>query len=171
MDTDNSHLSHLGDPRRLRVLAGIDLDNPELQQRLNAVAESTARRLGLPISLVSVVLDTAQFLAGAHGVEGWIATARGTPVEWSFCAHAVASGRPYIVPDATIDTRQSANPLVTVDGVRSYAGIPLILDGEVLGAHCVIGTEAHDFSDEDLGELARGAAEITELLQQYRAAE
>src|SRR5690349_8260946 len=114
-------------PERLAVIGGIDLDDAELQRRLNAIAERTATRLHLPISLVSIVLDTAQVFLGAHGLHGWLADAGGTPVEWSFCANAVTSGRPYVVPDAAADPRQATNPLVTADGIRSYAGIPIVV--------------------------------------------
>lgn len=158
----------LADLDRIRVLAGLDLRNPRLRAGLDEITTRTATRLGLPVSLASIVLDTAQFLAGSHGVTGWIADVEGTPVEWSFCARAVISGEPYVVPDATADPDQSGNPLVTEDGFRSYAGVPVTLDGAVLGAHCVIGTEPHDFTAADLAELARSATEIAALLQRYR---
>ena len=161
-------MNGLDDLARMRVLAGLDLDNPVLRRELDAITERTAGRLGLPISLVSFVLDTAQLLGGSYGLDGWIAAVRGVPVEWSFCANAVASGRPYVVPDATTDAQQAGNPLVTVDGVRSYAGVPLVLDGQVLGAHCIIGADAHIFTDADLAELRDRAEEITALLKNYR---
>ncbi|KUL41961.1 GAF domain-containing protein [Actinoplanes awajinensis] len=153
---------------RMHVLAGLDLDNPALRQRLDEITARTAGRLGLPISLVSFVLDTAQLLGGTYGVEGWIADAGGTPVEWSFCANAVESGQPYVVPDTSVDPLQSVNPLAFVDGFGSYAGVPLIVDGTVLGAHCVIGTAAHEFTDADLAELRTSADEIATVLQSYR---
>jgi GAF domain-containing protein len=153
---------------RMQVLASLDLDNPALRRELDAITERTASRLGLPISMVSFVLDTAQLLGGAHGIGGWVAAAQGTPVEWSFCANAVASGQPYIVPDATVDAQQASNPLVTIDGIRSYAGVPLILDGQILGAHCIMGTDTHTFTDAELAELRDSADEITALLQNYR---
>lgn len=168
MGTSTDHLTKLADPARLRVLASVDLDHPDLRRELDLITARTSQRIGLPIGLVSLVLDTAQFLAGSHGVDGWIAAAQGTPVEWSFCAHAVASGRPYVVTDAANDAVQATNPLVTVDGIRSYAGVPLVLDGQILGAHCVIGDSAHAFSDADLAELTGAAAEIIALLERYR---
>jgi GAF domain-containing protein len=158
----------LTDPARVLALAGLDLDDPELRRRLDAITDRTAERLGLPISLVSFVLDTAQFLGGSHGVDNWISEARGTPVEWSFCARAVETGLDYVVPDTTVDPRQAGNPLVTVDGFRSYAGVPLLFDGQVVGAHCVIGTVTHDFTDADLAELHASAGEIGALLSEYR---
>lgn len=164
MTTDGSSL----ELQRLRILGSIDLENPDLRRQLDAVTERTARRLGQPISLVSLVLDTAQFFAGAHGVDGWLGEVRGTPIEWAFCARTVATGQPYLVPDATVDARQATNPLVTCDGIRSYAGVPVVIDGAVLGAHCVMGLASQTFTDADLAELRATAEEISALLQSYR---
>lgn len=158
-------------PDRFDILAGIDLDDAELRSRLDRIAERTAERLGQPIALVSMVLDTAQVFSGSYGLTGWLAEMAGTPLEWSFCVNAVRTGAPYVVPDATVDALQAVNPLVTVDGIRSYAGVPIVIDGAVLGAHCVLGLDPHEFTDAELAELRRGAAEISELLRSYRAAE
>lgn len=156
-------------PDRFHVLADIDLDDPELRRHLDRIAERTAERLGQPIGLVTMVLDTAQVFTGSYGLRGWLAEMAATPIEWSFCVNAVESGTAYVVPDATIDAAQATNPLVTVDGLRSYAGVPIVIDGAVLGAHCVLGTDPRVFTDADLAELRRGAEEISELLQSYRS--
>lgn len=161
-------ITELTDPGRILALAGLDLDHPELRRRLDAITDRTAERLGLPISLVSFVLDTAQFLGGSHGVDNWISAAQGTPVEWSFCAHTVRTGHDFVVPDTTEEPHLAGNPLVTVDGFRSYAGVPLIFDGHVLGAHCVIGTATHEFTEADLAELRAGAEEIAAALSEFR---
>ena len=158
------------DLHRMTVLAGIDFDNPELRRKLDAITARTASRLGQPISLVSMVLDTAQFFAGSYCLDGWLAVIMGTPVEWSFCVNSVMSGQPYVVPDAAADLIQSTNPLVTADGVRSYAGAPIVVDGAVLGAHCAIGHSPSNFTDADLEELRRGAEDVAELLASYRSA-
>jgi GAF domain-containing protein len=158
----------VNDFQRMAVLAGIDIDNPELRGKLDAVAARTAERVGREVGLISMVLDSSQFFAGASGLDGWLAELGGTPIEWSFCVHAVRSRQPYVVPDARIDALQSANPLVHVEGVRSYAGVPIVVDGEVLGAHCVLGYAAGDFSPADVEELRRGAEEIVALLTAYR---
>jgi GAF domain-containing protein len=167
-DDPTDHLYGLDNPERMRVLASIDFDHPDLRTALDAITARTADRLGLPISLVTLVLDTAQIMPGAHGVNGWIAAAGGTPVEWSFCAHTVAARRPYVITDAAADPVHRGNPLVAIDGARSYAGVPLIIDGQVLGAHCVIGAVAHTFTDSDLAELQAAAADISAVLQQHR---
>jgi hypothetical protein len=43
---------------RIQV-AGLNLDSPVLRRELDAIAERTAGRPALPISLVSFMLDTA----------------------------------------------------------------------------------------------------------------
>jgi GAF domain-containing protein len=155
----------IDDPDRIAVLSRIDLDDTELRSRLDEITERTARRLGQPVGLVSMVLDSAQFFIGSHGLDGWLAEVGGTPIEWSFCANVVTSGEDYVVPDAAVDIKQATNPLVENDGIRAYAGAPIVVDGAILGAHCVLGYAAHNFDEEDLAEIRRGAAEIAELLR------
>jgi GAF domain-containing protein len=154
-------------PGRLTVLGNIDLDNPELRDRLNVLTERTAARLGQPISLVSMVLDSAQLFLGAHGLQGWLAEVGGSPIEWSLCANVVTTGEQFVVSDAAADTRLAANPVVAADGVRAYAGAPIVVDGAVLGAHCVVGFESHTFTDVELAELRDGADEVADLLRAY----
>lgn len=158
------------DVTRLRAVSRYDLGNPVMRGRLGTIVAHTTRQLGLPISLVSVVLDSAQLLVASTGLDGWPIASGGTPLEWSFCAHAVASGLPYIVEDAVVDDTQRSNPLVVVDGIRSYAGVPLITrEGHALGAHCVIGLEAHRFAGSDLDALQQAAAEVVEVLETFPA--
>ena len=161
--------SPLLDRHRLAAMAGYDWDHPDLRRGIEAIAERTATRLGLPIGMTNIVLDTAQASVGSYGTPAWIAEAGGTPIEWAFCAQTVTTGRPYVVADATVDPIQQHNPLVAIDGFTSYAGVPLIDgNGQVLGAHCVIGTTTHTFTDADLTELCDAATEIMTLIQRHQ---
>lgn len=156
------------DSARLRAVSRYDLGNPILRGRLDAITAQTTARLGLPISLVSVVLDSAQLLVGSTGLDGWLLASGGTPLEWSFCAHAVASGRPYVVEDTILDDTQRTNPLVTIDGIRSYAGVPLVTrEGLHLGAHCAIGVQARRFTRGDLAALQHAAGEVIAVLETF----
>ncbi|AEV86793.1 histidine kinase [Actinoplanes sp. SE50] len=157
----------LTDPARMRVLAAIDFDNPALRAGLNHVAEDTAQATGMPISLVTLVLDTSQLFAGSTSLDGcWIAAAGGTPIEWSFCVNTVTTGQPYVIPDMAASTH-AANPLVTVDNVASYAGVPIVLAGQTVGAHCIIGVTAQQFTADQLQQLHTGAQQAGALLQQF----
>jgi GAF domain-containing protein len=161
--------ARLGEPARIRRIATYDLFHPELQERLDAVAETSAHRLGAPVSLVSVVLDSSQFILGSHGLAPWAVGARGIPAEWALCSHTVLTGAPYRVFDGTVDPEHSDNPLLAMTGARSYAGVPL-RDGSgiVLGAHCVLDLAARTFTDDDVAALDESAGQVMRILAEHR---
>ncbi|MDP9417512.1 MAG: GAF domain-containing protein [Actinomycetota bacterium] len=154
---------------RLAEVADLDLFSAEARTKLDEFAARAAARFDLPIGLVSIVLDSSQYLAGRHGVDGWIDDAEGTPVEWSFCATTVRTRKQYVVTDAASDEVQQHNPLVTQDGIASYAGTPMVTSrGHVLGSYCVIGATARDFSADELAELQRMADEVVAEIEARR---
>ncbi len=73
----------------------------------------------------------------------------------SFCAHAILSHDPLVIPDATLDPRFADNPLVTGPlGIRFYAGAPLELkDGSRVGSLCVIDYTPREIDPLDLAIL------------------
>lgn len=155
------------DAARLAEIVELDLLSGENDPILQDLATQAATRVGVPVSLVSVVLDEALHVAGAHGIEPfWLDETRGHPVEWSFCAASVRTRGPVVIEDAREDEYHRTNPLVTQDGVRCYAGVPLISSrGFVLGNLCVVGLEARSFTADDveaLKALARRAVEHIE---------
>jgi GAF domain-containing protein len=152
----------LHDESRLAEIAELGLLGDDVDPILQDIAARAAAAVGLPVSLVSVVLDEALHVAGSHGIEGlWLGETRGHPVEWSFCATSVRTREPFTVEDATVHPYHRTNPLVTQDGVRCYAGVPLVSSrGNVLGNLCVVGLEERTFAEEDievLRDLAREA--------------
>ena len=147
------------DPERLAEIAALGLTSAQVDEVLQQTAEEAAKALDLPTALVTIVLDEAQFFAAHHGLDGWMAETRGTPVEWSFCAHAVQSGEPFVVENAETHPLVKDLPVVEIDNVRCYAGIPLITStGHRLGTLCVIGHEPRTFSEQEM-DVLRGLAE------------
>ena len=162
----------LYDADRLQEIADLDLLAPEVDAILRDVTAQAASSLGLPVSLISVVLDEALHVAGSHGIDGlWLGDTRGHPVEWSFCATSVRTRDPVVVENATTHPDHQGNPLVTLDGVRCYAGVPLISSrGHVLGNLCVVGLEARTFTAEEVGVLRELADEAVRRIEARRAA-
>ncbi|MDB4879987.1 MAG: hypothetical protein JWL60_1433 [Gemmatimonadetes bacterium] len=160
----------LHDEARLQEIADLGLLSPEVDPILAAIAGRAAARLGMPVSLVSVVLDEALQVAAAHGIDGlWLGEVGGHPVEWSFCATSVRTRAEFVVPDALSDPVHRDNPLVTQDGVRCYAGVPLISSrGFVLGNLCVVGLEARTFTAQEMGALHALAREAVRQIEQRR---
>jgi GAF domain-containing protein len=161
--------NRLGSPQRMRRLAGYDLFTSALSARLNPVCAHTAELLNAPVSLISIILDSAQFIIGSHGVDGWVAQVQGVPAEWAVCTHTVLAGAPYCVGDVKADPVHAGNPLLADAGLRSYAGVPLIDDsGHILGAHCVLDVVARSFSEQDLEVLDAAAGKAVEILAGMR---
>ncbi len=155
---------------RLQEIAELGLLTGEMDAELRALCAEAAAEFGLPIGLVSIVLDEAQHFAASHGLGGWLEQTQGTPIEWSFCRFAVASREAFVVEDAPLHELVHDNPLVTIDHVRCYAGIPLISSkGFALGSMCVIGTEAHAFSAPDIDRLRAFAARVMQRIESRRA--
>jgi GAF domain-containing protein len=168
---DTDIFDRLGSPARMRALAGYDLDHPDLRTSLDGVAQRSATLLDAPVSLVSVLLDTAQLILGSYGSMAleWVTEAQGTPAEWAMCTHTVLAGEPYCVTDGLSDPRHSGNPFLQTAGLRSYLGVPLLgTDGVTLGAHCVVDTRPRIFSDVDLAVITDGAEKAMRLLDAYR---
>ena len=167
--TPTELFSRLGAPARMQQIARYEVFDPTLQAQLDALSARTAALLNAPVSMVSVVLDSSQFIIGQHGVPGWIAEVQGTPAEWALCSHTVLAGRPYCIADGTTDPVHADNPLLAMTPVRSYAGVPLTDDsGHVLGAHCVIDVTPRTFTDADIAVLTAGAGEAMRLLTEHR---
>ena len=162
----------LHDVERLREIAELGLLSPDVDPILQDVAAQAAGRLGLPVSLISVVLDEALHVAGHHGLDGlWLGQTLGHPVEWSFCATSVRTREAFVVEDAAAHPEHRENPLVQVDGVRCYAGVPLISSrGFVLGNLCVVGLEQRTFSETELAVLESLARQAVHRIEQRRAA-
>lgn len=169
--TTSPHLTkEVLSPSRLEEIFDLGLLSKHQHPALQELVDTACQDLGLPIGLVSVVLDGAQYFAVMRGLSGWLEKARGTPIEWSFCANVVAEREPFLVEDATEDCRVQNNPLVTKEGIKAYAGVPLETSkGEIVGSFCVIGTEPRDFSDEDVALLRRLAAKAMSHIERGRS--
>lgn len=155
----------LKDKGRIEEIARLGLHEPKADKILNEYVQKASAEFDLPIGLVSIVLDDAQFFAASHGLEGWIDEANGTPVEWSFCATSVETEKPFIVENADENNQVKDNPLVKIDGIKCYAGVPMITsNGYTVGNFCVIGDKSRSFSEAEINKLKQYAKDaITQI--------
>jgi sigma-B regulation protein RsbU (phosphoserine phosphatase) len=73
----------------------------------------------------------------------------------------------YVVSNARLDPRTAKHPLVTGEpGVQFYAAAPIVTsDGHRLGTVCVMDTEPHEATSEQLGMLEDLAAIVMDELE------
>lgn len=77
------------------------------------------------------------------------------PRAGSLCARTISTNAPFVIRDASADSRFADNPLVTSEPrIRFYAGIPLqTLDGFNVGTLCVADAEPRECTDQQLRSL------------------
>lgn len=147
---------------RLRAVRRYDvLDSPPdgAFDRITALA---ARRIGVPISIISIVDEDRIWFKSRHGLD--VEQIGRDP---GLCASAILSNDPYVLPDASIDPRSLANPLVAGDfGLRFYAGVPLTTgDGHNLGTLCVIDKHPRTIDQEQIEDLKDLASVVIDQLE------
>jgi len=159
-DDEQARLQALHSYHILDTIEELDFD--ELTTLAAAICQ-------VPIALISLVDEKRQWFKSHKGLN-----ARETPIEQSFCAHAIASGvEMMIVEDAHADERFKNNPLVTGHpNITFYAGVPLTSkDGFSLGTLCVIDPERKVLNDgqrEALRVIAKQVMDKLELKKQLR---
>jgi diguanylate cyclase (GGDEF)-like protein/PAS domain S-box-containing protein len=155
-DKATGKAQRLADPERLAAVAacGAAGGRPELDR----LAEAVGWALGVPVALVTLVDDRRQAFPGLHGLTGWAADTRGTPLSHSFCRHVLTTAEPLIVDDARLHELVRGNPAIVELGVVAYAGVPLTdAAGHHLGALCAIDDQPRSWSEQDIAILRRFA--------------
>ena len=127
-----------------------------------------SRVFGAPIVLISLVDTNRQWFKSCYGVE-----VTETGRHESFCAHAILSSEPLVIPSAEADPRFRDNPLVTGEPhIRFYAGAPLTTrDGRRLGTFCIIDVKPRPaLTDDEIEMLQDFAFFVVEELEYRRSA-
>ncbi|MEZ6022406.1 MAG: GAF domain-containing protein [Hyphomonadaceae bacterium] len=153
---------------RIAALHSLDVLDREAGASLEAITRCARTAIGAPIALISLIDHDRQWLMCRLGLDGTTET----PREVSFCAHAINTAEPFVVPDARADARFSDNPLVTgPPHVRSYLGMPLVTahGGLALGSLCVIDHVPRAWSECDIALIRDLGAVAAVLLQTQEA--
>ena len=133
------------------------------ENEYDVITRLAAQITGTPISLISLLDSKRQWFKSHHGLG-----VSETPIEYSFCAHAVCNpGDVMVVTDATKDDRFKENPLVTgPPNIVFYTGVPLVQeDGVSLGTLCVIDSKERALSSQQIQSLRDLSTQIMALLR------
>jgi len=151
--------------RRLSVLRATGLLDTDAEAAFDRLTRLSSRLLGAPAALVSLVDDHRDFFKSAVGLaEPW-ASRRETPLSHSICQHVARSAEPLVVSDTRRHPLLRDNPGVRDLNVVAYAGVPLTVDGEAIGAFCVIDDHPRDWSAENIQLLKDLAASVASEVQ------
>ncbi len=142
--------------RNLEAISAAGLLNLRLEDMLPAVLRIIAEAVGSERAVLLLVDDDGDELVAraAIGVSGVELDEIRVPIGAGVAGRIAAENRPRVVPDLAVvdvhgdDLRASS---------RSMAGVPLTLDGEVIGVLHVSSDEVDRFGEDDLGLLVPAA--------------
>jgi PAS domain S-box-containing protein len=154
---------------RLAALTATGLLERPASPGLDRLTRLASRLLGAPTSLVSLVTDERQVFASQLGLpEPW-SSAGETPLSHSFCQHVVDDDAPLVVADARTEERLRGNRAIDEIGVIAYAGMPIRVAGQTLGAFCAIDGVPRVWDAEHLAVLEDLAAAVSSEIALIKA--
>jgi signal transduction histidine kinase len=149
---DISSITDEAERRRVAALERYAIFDSAREESFDEIVRLAADICDVPIAVINFVGADRQFFKAEVGLG-----VRETPLEVSFCAHAVREDDFLVVEDATQDSRFAAFPQVAGDpGIRFYAGAMLrTQDGIPVGSMCVLDTRPRAIT-----ELQRRTLEV-----------
>ena len=151
--------------KRLTSLRNLNLLDTPAEERFDRLVRLAARTLRVPLATLSLMDDVREWIKSSHGL-----APIAIPRDASFCAQAIQSDEPFVIPDAGRDPRFAENPLVSGEPrVRFCAAVPLHAeDGQRVGALAVMDRQAGKLGAEDQ-RLLHDLGAVAELeLQVHR---
>lgn len=157
-------VSHESEEARIAALRALQILDTPRQDCFDRITQLCTELFGCPIALISMVDAERQWFLAKSGLD-ICETARNV----SFCSHAIAAGRSFLVSDALDDDRFRDNPLVT-DGprIRSYLGQPITdKEGNLLGTLCVADSRPGRFDEDHQSKLRYLGRVVEDLIEAH----
>ena len=147
---------------RLEALRRYQILDTSSEQAFDDLALLASRICGTPMAAMSLIDETRQWFKARVGLEY-----PETPRAIALCAHTIQQKTPLIVPNAAKDDRFRENPLVKAkDGIRFYAGVPLITpDGHAIGTISVMDRKARTLEPQQIQALEALARQAEKQLE------
>lgn len=149
--------------QRLAALAEFDVMDTPREAAFDELAELVAAICEAPIGVVNLIGEGRQFFKAEVGLG-----VRDTPLETSFCAHALLEEDFLLIPDAAADPRFANSPLVLAEPhLRFYAGALLkTADGFPIGTLCVLDHRPRTLTDVQVRSIRVLARQVMAQLEQ-----
>ena len=166
-------LAKVHDPYRLQVLTDLGLLDTPAEEAFDRLTRLASKITGSPISLVTLVDADRQFFKSAFGLPEPVASARETPLSYSFCKHVVETQGALMAEDVRDDPMLNDNLAIPEFGIIGYLGMPLTTtDGVDLGSFCVLDVKPRKWTVQEIEimrELALSVMTEIELRAQVKA--
>lgn len=160
-------MAELDAPARLAAFRAplLDLKGDLELQECVALA---AKHAEAPMAMVSFVMRSIQLIRTALGLPPELQVTRAISRTDSFCQFVVKAEGPFVVADARRDPRLPQG-MVVAYGMVAYAGVPIRVGGQVLGALCVADGSPRRWHADLIGDLCSLAARVSGRLETLAA--
>lgn len=154
-------LLHPKESERIAALESYGILDTPRERDFDEIASLAASICKTPIAVVNFIDRQRQFFKAEVGLG-----VRETPLETSFCGHALLEEEVLIVPDTREDDRFRNNPLVQGEPhLRFYGGVLLVTaDNLPIGTVCVLDYEPRELEETQLAGLKVLATHAMTLL-------
>ena len=105
----------------------------------------------------------------ARGLEEEVRQGVQVPLARGFAGRVAAQNRPIIIED--LDHAEVVNPILRQRGIRSMLGVPLRVEGRVIGVMHVGTLQRRDFSEDDVTVLQQAADRVARAIDSARLSE
>ena len=148
--------------KRFEVMRG-EVLSTDLDDKLQTIVSAASKISGFPVSLITIVLKRTQFFRAHVGLGKDLEMLRSTDSCSSFCQYVVSTKKPLKIKDAK---KEHALPqqLVELYGIRAYHGFPVTIDGEVMGALCIIDSKPNEIDEKTTEALLKLASDASARL-------
>jgi serine phosphatase RsbU (regulator of sigma subunit)/anti-sigma regulatory factor (Ser/Thr protein kinase) len=160
-------VTHLEDVQRVTeaALAYLDLDDllAELLERVTEILEADT-------AAVLLVEDGGRTLVAraAKGLEEEVERGFQLPIGHGFAGRIAFTREPLVIEDLEQSRIQPVNPLFREKGVRALLGVPLVVEGEVIGVLHVGALRPREFHESDLELLQLVADRVALSIERSR---
>ena len=147
----------IADPARLAVVRATGLLDSAREEQFDRLTRLAARILKATGAYIALVDEHWHFVKSAYGVSEPFASSRDLRGH-TLCHEIVRSAAPLVIADTAGDPVHRDVPTVKTFGVGAYIGIPLIIDGQVIGALAAFDSTPHAWSAEEVQTITDLAA-------------
>lgn len=153
------------DVAREALMAKVNLEDQDLQIRLEALVAWVTRYFGIKIAMINLLKSGKIHIQASFGGEGDLRAGASLDAQLSYCADVVGAGTALVLGDAAEHIVYKSHP-ASAHGLRFYAGAPLRTShGVVIGTLCLLDPRPREFHSEDMAIIEHLALRVARQIE------